>query len=244
MKLLAEATLTLVLFADASRISLRALRREYSVPLRLLGIGLPLTIVAGTLVGVPCLLAAELAGGARARGHACVHRRGPRSGGGHRRAPALADPAGTERRERPQRRDLRAAVLHRDRPRRGRCRQDSVHSAVHLVLDADRLRGARRADRRRRRGPRRAAGGAARLDGVVLAPGLHFAAAVFSAGLAIGFGGSMFIAAFIGGLLFGTLRPRDRRRGRASARAGRRGPERDHVHRLRRRSSSAPRCTI
>ena len=51
VKLLAEITLTLVLFADASRISLRALRREFAVPLRLLGIGLPLTIVAGTLVG-------------------------------------------------------------------------------------------------------------------------------------------------------------------------------------------------
>jgi sodium/hydrogen antiporter len=51
VKLLAEITLTLALFADASRISLRALRRESAVPLRLLGIGLPLTIVAGALVG-------------------------------------------------------------------------------------------------------------------------------------------------------------------------------------------------
>jgi NhaP-type Na+/H+ or K+/H+ antiporter len=47
IRLLAEATLTLVLFADASRIELAALRREYAVPVRLLGIGLPLTIVAG-----------------------------------------------------------------------------------------------------------------------------------------------------------------------------------------------------
>src|SRR5215471_13513168 len=47
VRLLAEATLTLVLFADASRIDLRALRREYLVPARLLGIGLPLTILAG-----------------------------------------------------------------------------------------------------------------------------------------------------------------------------------------------------
>jgi sodium/hydrogen antiporter len=51
VKLLAEITLTLVLFADASRISLRALHREFAVPLRLLGVGLPLTIVAGALVG-------------------------------------------------------------------------------------------------------------------------------------------------------------------------------------------------
>src|SRR3954469_23116473 len=41
---LAEATLALVLFSDASRIDLRALRRAAGVPARLLGIGLPLTI--------------------------------------------------------------------------------------------------------------------------------------------------------------------------------------------------------
>jgi NhaP-type Na+/H+ or K+/H+ antiporter len=51
VKLLAEITLTLVLFADASRISLRALRHEFAIPLRLLGIGLPLTIIAGALIG-------------------------------------------------------------------------------------------------------------------------------------------------------------------------------------------------
>jgi NhaP-type Na+/H+ or K+/H+ antiporter len=55
VKLLAEATLTLVLFADASRVSLPALRREVGVPARLLGVGLPLTIVAGTLAGVAVL---------------------------------------------------------------------------------------------------------------------------------------------------------------------------------------------
>src|SRR5436190_14826946 len=48
----AEATLTVVLFSDASRIDLVALRRQYVVPLRLLAIGLPLTIVAGALAGV------------------------------------------------------------------------------------------------------------------------------------------------------------------------------------------------
>jgi NhaP-type Na+/H+ or K+/H+ antiporter len=62
VKLLAEATLALVLFADASRINVRALRGELSVPLRLLGIGLPLTLVAGfvlALVVFPELLWAE-----------------------------------------------------------------------------------------------------------------------------------------------------------------------------------------
>jgi NhaP-type Na+/H+ or K+/H+ antiporter len=62
VKLLAEATLALVLFADASRIDVRALRGELSVPLRLLGIGLPLTLVAGFIVALavfPELLWAE-----------------------------------------------------------------------------------------------------------------------------------------------------------------------------------------
>jgi NhaP-type Na+/H+ or K+/H+ antiporter len=46
---LAEATLAIVLFTDASRIDLRSLRREFSVPARLLGVGLPLTIAAGAI---------------------------------------------------------------------------------------------------------------------------------------------------------------------------------------------------
>jgi sodium/hydrogen antiporter len=49
VRALAEATLALVLFSDASRIDLRHLRREVGVPLRLLGIGLPLTIALGAL---------------------------------------------------------------------------------------------------------------------------------------------------------------------------------------------------
>jgi NhaP-type Na+/H+ or K+/H+ antiporter len=50
VRTLAEATLTVVLFSDASRIKLGALRREFAVPLRLLGIGLPLTIALGALL--------------------------------------------------------------------------------------------------------------------------------------------------------------------------------------------------
>jgi NhaP-type Na+/H+ or K+/H+ antiporter len=47
VRVLAETTLALVLFADASRIDLGALRRTVNVPVRLLGIGLPLTIALG-----------------------------------------------------------------------------------------------------------------------------------------------------------------------------------------------------
>src|SRR4051794_16431693 len=55
VKLLAEATLALVLFGDASRIHLRALRDEVSIPARLLGLGLPLTLVAGFGAGLVLL---------------------------------------------------------------------------------------------------------------------------------------------------------------------------------------------
>ncbi len=44
---LAEVTLALVLFADATRVNARALRADSALPARLLGIGLPLTIGAG-----------------------------------------------------------------------------------------------------------------------------------------------------------------------------------------------------
>ena len=55
VRTLAEGTLTLVLFADASRIDIPALRRGYGLPARLLGIGLPLTIAAGALAAVVVL---------------------------------------------------------------------------------------------------------------------------------------------------------------------------------------------
>ena len=50
VKALAEITLVLVLFSDASRVRLRDLRAETGLCLRLLGIGLPLTIGLGTLL--------------------------------------------------------------------------------------------------------------------------------------------------------------------------------------------------
>ena len=50
VQIIAELTLVLVLAADASRIDLRRLARDHSLPIRLLGIGLPLTMLLGTLV--------------------------------------------------------------------------------------------------------------------------------------------------------------------------------------------------
>jgi sodium/hydrogen antiporter len=49
VRVLAEATLALVLFADASRIDIRRLGRAAELPARLLGIGLPLTIALGAV---------------------------------------------------------------------------------------------------------------------------------------------------------------------------------------------------
>jgi NhaP-type Na+/H+ or K+/H+ antiporter len=49
VSILVEATLVLVLFTDAVRIDLRSLRSQALLPIRLLGIGLPLTIILGTV---------------------------------------------------------------------------------------------------------------------------------------------------------------------------------------------------
>jgi NhaP-type Na+/H+ or K+/H+ antiporter len=55
VRALAETTLALVLFSDASRIDLGALRRTVDVPVRLLGIGLPLTIALGAVAAAAVL---------------------------------------------------------------------------------------------------------------------------------------------------------------------------------------------
>lgn len=52
---LAELTLVVVLFTDASRIDLACLRREESLPLRMLAIGLPLTVLGGAVAGATLL---------------------------------------------------------------------------------------------------------------------------------------------------------------------------------------------
>jgi NhaP-type Na+/H+ or K+/H+ antiporter len=52
VRTLAEATLVLLLFTDAIRIDLGRLRRQTELPSRLLGIGLPLTVLAGAAAAV------------------------------------------------------------------------------------------------------------------------------------------------------------------------------------------------
>jgi NhaP-type Na+/H+ or K+/H+ antiporter len=55
IKGLAEVTLVLVLFSDASRVGLRDLRTDMGLCVRLLAIGLPLTIGLGTLIALPVI---------------------------------------------------------------------------------------------------------------------------------------------------------------------------------------------
>ncbi len=118
VRVLSEVTLALVLFADASAIRTRALRREAGPPVRLLGLALPMTIVLGALLAwwvVPgleastaVLLAVLLAPTDAALGQVVV---------ADRRLP-LAAAAGAQRGERAQRRHLRAAAVRCARPRR------------------------------------------------------------------------------------------------------------------------------
>jgi NhaP-type Na+/H+ or K+/H+ antiporter len=117
VRTLAEATLAFVLFCDASRIDLPRLRRGAGVPLRLLGIGLPLTIAVGALTAAALfgelsveeavILAVVLAPTDAALGQAVVTE--PRVPAPIRQGlnveSGLNDGA------------LRAAVLHRDRDR-------------------------------------------------------------------------------------------------------------------------------
>jgi len=50
--LLAEATLILVLFSDAARIDLSRLRKDHNLPVRMLALGLPLVMVTGMAVAM------------------------------------------------------------------------------------------------------------------------------------------------------------------------------------------------
>jgi NhaP-type Na+/H+ or K+/H+ antiporter len=57
---LAEITLILVLFSDAARIDLRQLREDHNLPFRMLLIGMPLTILLGTLFALALPLGLDL----------------------------------------------------------------------------------------------------------------------------------------------------------------------------------------
>ena len=93
VRALAEATLALVLFCDASRIDLRLLRREMGVPVRLLGIGLPLTIALGAVAAAVHLRPADRRRGRHPGDRVGADRRRAGAGGRHRAARAGAGSA-------------------------------------------------------------------------------------------------------------------------------------------------------
>jgi NhaP-type Na+/H+ or K+/H+ antiporter len=96
---LTEVTLAASLFADASTVPLRAVEGDAGVPGQLLGVGLLLTIIAGTVLGL--VVAPELgrAGAAlvvraaRDRGVERHRRRPAAAGDRDLDDPALGDPA-------------------------------------------------------------------------------------------------------------------------------------------------------
>src|SRR3954447_22937913 len=206
VKLLAEITLTLVLFADASRISLAALRTEFAVPVRLLGIGLPLTIAAGAVIGAAVLpgvtlaealvLAIVLACTDAALGQAVVsdERVPSRIRQGLNVESGLNDGLCVPLFF------VAIAIAETD------AGTASAHSALQLVVE--------------QLGYGLVGGGVAGvLGGIALRLGaqrrliephwqqiLSLACALLAAGIASALGGSIFIAAFTGGFLFGTLR--------------------------------------
>jgi sodium/hydrogen antiporter len=53
VQMTSKITLILILFSDASMISLRRLKHEFRISLRLLAIGLPLTMLLGVLLAIP-----------------------------------------------------------------------------------------------------------------------------------------------------------------------------------------------
>ena len=203
VRTLAEATLAVVLFSDSSRVNLRALRREASMPVRLLGVGLPLTVVLGGLVAVALfgsfslseafILGVILAPTDAGLGSAVVT-------------------------------DTRLPQVVRQSLNVESGLNDGICVPLLLIVllatvsgrwwRAPPVAGARQADRLR--AARRARRGALAAAVVILAGGRHLiddawrqiipvAAAVLGYGIANALGGSGFIAAFVGGAMFGLL---------------------------------------
>ena len=84
LRTLAELTLALVLFTDASNANLGVLKKNLHIPQRLLLIGLPLTIVLGFGVGVLLFGSLTLSRGRDPGDHAGTDRCGAGQGGGDR----------------------------------------------------------------------------------------------------------------------------------------------------------------
>ena len=178
--------------------------------------------------------------GTRALDHARLHRRGARSSGRDRRADSVTDPARPQRRERPERRDLRPTLLHRAGPRRGRGRGDDGARRGAARAGGDRLRPRRGSRSRRPRCARAPICDASRPRGAALVPDPD-------RGHGRPLRGDRHRARrqHLHRRVHRRVRvrrhpPQQRRRRVISSGRGRRGAQRGHVHRLR-RGDSRPR---
>ena len=203
------------------------------MPLRLLGIGLPLTIALGAARGGRHLRPAERRGGRHPGGRPGADRRRAGAGGRHRAARPGEDPPGAQRRERAQRRDLRPAAVRGRRRRRRGIGDLGGPQRGDAPARGDRLRGRRRGGRRARgrgdRHPRRPP----RPDRGPWRQVIPAAGAALAYGTASALGGSGFIAAFVAGMTFRLALGRDPERHQRAQRAGGRRAQRRHLRALR-----------
>lgn len=86
VKPLMEFTLLLVLFIDGSTIDLKTLTKEKALPIRLLGIGLPITMVLGALLAIPLFPGSKTIDFDPDGIYPFPNRCSPRTGSGDRRA--------------------------------------------------------------------------------------------------------------------------------------------------------------
>ena len=204
VKVLAEVTLVWVLFADASAVRPRDLRADLGLYVRLLGVGLPLTVVLGRWRRSWCsavdpwaalLVGAALAPTDAALGAAVMSDR----------AVPATHATGAERRERAQRRHRHPRRPRGDRrgaPSRRACPGSRTRATRWSAPRRPAGRGRRRRAGGRRRPCRRAPGAGCREE---LAGPATLAAALLCYTGALLVDGNGFVAAFVGGLAFGAV---------------------------------------
>ena len=134
VKVIAEVTLVWVLFADASRVRLEPVPRDLGMYVRLLGVGLPLTVALGTGAAM-VVLGLRPVGGAPGRCGARPDRRRARCAGDVEPPRPRQGAQRAQRRERAQRRHRhpdRAGGHRRGRGGRGdrRCREPGPRGPV------------------------------------------------------------------------------------------------------------------
>ena len=207
MRTLAELTLALVLFTDASNANLAVLKKSFHIPQRLLLLGLPLTIILGFAARPHADGQAYPAGDRHPGRDAGPHRRSPGQGSGFRPRRARSHARGPKCGERSQRRHLRAHIIrlpgHGHRCQRG---PERFNPGAQVGGRGDRHRRRRRDWRNPLGRLGSAPGGSPGLVDRCLAatPSDHHGHILFSP-WPRPWGAAGFIASFVGGLLFGYL---------------------------------------